>query len=189
MQSQRVCGEFSFEASLVFLAEIMWLWVLSTLSPATTLFLTCWRASVMEVSCRQFICQPQTVARLSLVIFSDVFNLAVFFRDILSLSYMPILILTNGEEGWEGIIVYLVESRRKRQKETMNMGIIFKIIPGYIITTCPICLHFGRYCFSGCCQYQSETKSCIESTCSLTFPIQISPACLINTITQVYRLM
>lgn len=77
----------------------MWLWVLSSQSPVFSLSLTCWRASVMEVSGRQLVCQPQTAAHLSLVISSAVFNLAVFFRDPPSLSYMPILILTA---SWGG---------------------------------------------------------------------------------------
>lgn len=58
----------------------MWLWVLSSCSPVSSLSLTCWRASVMEVSGRQLVCQPQTAAHLSFVISSTVFNLAVFLQ-------------------------------------------------------------------------------------------------------------
>lgn len=83
----------------VVLGAVMWL-------PGDLSFLTRWRASVTEVSSRQLVCQPETQARLSLVISSAVFNLAVFFRDPPSLSFVPILIVTTGWVGgwmWVGL--------------------------------------------------------------------------------------
>ena len=75
---------------------LTWLRALSSRSPVSSLFKTCWGASVTEGS--PFVSsavRSTAAAHLSLVIPIAAFNLAVFFRDPPSLSSLPISLLTK----------------------------------------------------------------------------------------------